>query len=279
MDDKKNSGFIAGVKVCDRDVLYAFAGCIGLALFWQKALSFAWRAGVAQTSDLSVFCVGEWLTVAVIFWIIRQLGEDGFLSRKDLVILVASSLTFVFPRANASIAPITAGACLFLWRKDERLASLGQLLLALAFYETFAQLLFDFTLQYILPLEAALAGAVLSCFDGFSRDGLVINGPNNHSILLKGGCSVFNNAVVATMLWLALNKLDKFKLGFAAWRVLAVMIGVAIMLNTARLVLMAQSYPLYDYWHNRAGATIFSIALLAAVLGVFLGARELEKAG
>ena len=49
------------------------------------------------------------------------------------------------------------------------------------------------------------------------------------------------------------------------------MAAATVALNTMRIAVMAQSYALYDFWHNVAGVQIVSVAMLGAMLIICLG--------
>jgi hypothetical protein len=48
------------------------------------------------------------------------------------------------------------------------------------------------------------------------------------------------------------------------------MAAATVALNTARVALMAQSYPMYDFWHNGAGVPIVKAGMLGAILIICL---------
>jgi hypothetical protein len=61
------------------------------------------------------------------------------------------------------------------------------------------------------------------------------------------------------------------RLDFSWWNLYILGIGVAVvvLLNTARIAVMAYSYDQYVFWHLGPGLTIVKIAMLTLVLGIF----------
>ena len=131
----------------------------------------------------------------------------------------------------------------------------------------------SFIEPWLLPVEAALGYLPLSLFGSFSLVGNAIFG-NGHGVIVFTGCSAFANTITAAFIWLSLVKIQGTE--FRGWhfRGLALSIAAIMLLNTARLTLMAYSYDGYVFWHNGYGATIMSLAMLLVVLGFFLLGRE-----
>jgi hypothetical protein len=76
---------------------------------------------------------------------------------------------------------------------------------------------------------------------------------------------------------LSLIKLETLTMERFHWWILAAMAGATIALNGVRIAMMAQSFPMYDYWHNGAGVPIVQVAMLAAILGIFFSGRRLAQ--
>ena len=110
---------------------------------------------------------------------------------------------------------------------------------------------------------------------GFARDNLVISNGAGHSIMVEEGCSAFRNVSLASLIWISLVKLDTLTLKAAHLWICAAMAAVTVALNTLRIALMAQSYPMYDFWHNGGGVPIVTFTMLAAVLLICLGGLQL----
>jgi hypothetical protein len=252
----------------------AFAGVLVIVTCLEKL-----TIGGAGLSGLLVFGrtggegvgLGELLAMAALFSVIIQLGDEAVLSGGELLAIALASVFFVFPKFTAASIPITIVGLLLLPRRDARLSSIGQLLLALVFYEWLGRILFLLAAPFVVPVETAAAQALLSLFGDFPRDNLTIRAANGHSIYLDTGCSAFKNLSFAALVWMSLIKLETLEIRRFHWWILAAAAFATIVLNTTRIAFMAQSRSMYEYWHTGPGATIVSLTMLAVMLGIFLG--------
>jgi hypothetical protein len=273
--DRWTSLVFASVTVHDRHVLLAYATSVVIAVVWYRvsvASIFA-SATAANPLDLMGIGAGELLAVIALFSIIQRVGDDALLTRRDLLVLASSSIAFVIPTLVAACIPITIAALLFLPRRDKRLASLGQLFLALASYELLGRVLFTLVSPYVLSAETTAVYALLSAFGDYTRENLTIFSSDGHGISIEIPCSAFHNLTLAALVWISLTKLETLELTRAHLRVFAVMAGTTIALNVVRIALMAQSYSMYVYWHHGPGVMIVSIVMFVALLAVFFMMR------
>ncbi len=261
------------MEVRDRHVMVAFAGCIAFATIWQR-VAFGPTNGVAFGQPFSVpFGAAEGLALVALFLVINRMKDDALLSRVDLLAIAAVGVAFALPSLEAaSIAMATVGV-MFLARDDPRVASIGQILLALVSYQILGRLIFDLAAPVVLQLETFAVTALLSLFGDFSRSGADIIAPNGFTIFIEPPCSAFHNITVATLLWLALIKIERLEFLRSDWWALAAMIVATVILNTIRIALMAQSEPMLRYWHDGQGVVIVSVVMLAALLGIFFLSR------
>jgi hypothetical protein len=265
---------LARFELRDRHILMAFAGVLVIVTCVEKL-----TIGGAGLSGLLVFGrtggegvgLGELLAMAALFSVIIQLGDEAVLSGGELLAIALASVFFVFPKFTAASIPITIVGLLLLPRRDARLSSIGQLLLALVFYEWLGRILFLLAAPFVVPVETAAAQALLSLFGDFPRDNLTIRAANGHSIYLDTGCSAFKNLSFAALVWMSLIKLETLEMRRFHWWILAAAAFATIVLNTTRIAFMAQSRSMYEYWHTGPGATIVSLTMLAVMLGIFLG--------
>jgi exosortase/archaeosortase family protein len=260
-----------GAKIRDRHVMLAFAGCVAFSTLWQRIVV----GGIGTGSFDRIFDVGAAEAVALfaLCLLATQMKNDTLLSRVDLLIITVLSLAFVLPSLKSASLAMLAVALMFVARRDARLTSIGQLLLALVSYHHIGRLIFDFFAPYVLPLETIAVSTILMPLGNFSRDGVLISGPNGHTIYVEAGCSAFHNITIAVLIWLALIKLERLQFLRSDWLVLATMIGTTIILNTIRIALMAQSPTMLEYWHDGAGVAIVSVTMLAAMLAISLLSR------
>ena len=181
----------------------------------------------------------------------------------DLAAIFAIAIIIVHPWRSIGALAITGLGILFVFcRSDRRLASLGQLCLGLAWIDLWGPIVMGLINQWLLPIETALAHLPLSLFGSFSLAGNVILGANGHDVLVLEPCSAFRNTIAMAFVWLSLMKI--LRLDFSFWNVYILAIGVAIvvLLNTARIGVMAFSYDQYIFWHLGPGLTIVKITML-----------------
>jgi hypothetical protein len=264
---------LIGVKVHDRHVMMAFATCIACAVIWQRIVfdsSGTISFGQILNAPLGA---GEALALFALFSLISRMGNDTLLSRADLLLIAAAGAAFTLPSLKAGSIAMTPVAVMLITRRDARLASIGQLLLALAFYQLYGRLIFDFVAPYVLWLETGAVTGLLSFFGDFSQNGADIVAPSGHTIFIEPPCSAFHNITVATLIWLSLIKIERLQIVLSDWWTLGAMIAATILLNTIRIALMAQSAPMLQYWHDGQGVVIVSIVTLASLLGISLLSR------
>jgi hypothetical protein len=264
-------------RLRDRDILLGFIVGLAIAIGWRGST-------VGSVSELSAdFMQGragvgaaELLAIAVLAVLAFRFGGDSLLTPGDLATIALSSLAFALPLRLAAIVPVTAVGVKLLFRRDPRVSSCGQLLLALAFYEWFGPAIFHLLSPWVLKAETIGVQAVLAPLGGFVRDDLTISASNGHSIAIEEGCSAFHNVSLATLIWISLVKLETLTMRPVHIWICVAMAAATVALNTARIAAMAQSYVMYDFWHNGAGVSIVSIAMLAAMLIICLGGLRLS---
>jgi exosortase/archaeosortase family protein len=263
-------------RVRDRDVLLTFLAGLAIAVCWRGSMAhWPWDVATAFLRDRSGIGAAELLAIGVLVWLVAQLGDEERLSPSDFIVIALTSLAFAFPLRLAASVPLTMVGLKLAFRREPRISSIGQVLLALAVYEWVGPVLFHVLSPLALNLEAFAVQAVLAPLGGFTRDGVTIMGSNGHGVSIEEGCSAFHNLSLSTLIWVSLVKLDTLTMNRAHLWIAAAMAAATIALNTARIALMAQSYAMYDYWHNGAGVPIVSFAMLAAILVICLGGLRL----
>ncbi len=216
----------------------------------------------------------ELLTIAVMALVVVRFRGENLLSRSDLVVIAISSLAFALPFRLAASIPLTAVGSKLIFQRDPRVKSVGQVLLALVFYEWFGPTLFHILSPIALRVEAIAVQAVLAPM-GFARNGLMIASSADNGVIIDEGCSAFHNLSLSTLIWISLVKLETLTIkSIHVWIALA-MAGATIALNTARIALMAQSVAMYQFWHNGAGVPIVKFTMLAVILAICLGGLRL----
>ena len=77
---------------------------------------------------------GEAIALFALCLLAIRIRNDALLSRVDLLIITVLSLAFALPSPKSGSVAALAVALMFVVRRDARLASIGQLLLALVSY-------------------------------------------------------------------------------------------------------------------------------------------------
>jgi hypothetical protein len=201
--------------------------------------------------------------------VLKDLAADRVLRWWDFATIAGIAIFLIHPwRSNAALAVSLLGL-MFIGRGDKRLKSLGQLCLGLAWIDLWGPVVMGLIGQWLLPIETELAHIPLWLFGSFSVVGNVIFGQNGHDILVLEPCSAFRNTINMAFIWLAMMKI--LRLDFHLWNFLILVLGliVVVLINTARIGLMAFSFDQYVFWHLGPGLSIVKFTMLTIVLGLF----------
>jgi exosortase/archaeosortase family protein len=92
--------------------------------------------------------------------------------------------------------------------------------------------------------------------------------PDGHGLVLIGACSSFQNVSTALLACATVAMLSRTE-----WRrrdiiTIALAALAMVVVNTVRLCLIAWSEPLFKYWHDGYGVTIFLFAETLIVLSI-----------
>jgi exosortase/archaeosortase family protein len=114
----------------------------------------------------------------------------------------------------------------------------------------------------ILRLDTAVAGTFMRLFvPGSTWTGNVLKPPHDVGVVVGMPCSSFANLSLVMLCFVSLYAVDG---GRPSRRAAAAVAGVCllvVLVNTVRLVATAHSLESYKYWHDGAGAEIFSLFL------------------
>jgi len=179
--------------------------------------------------------------------------------RKQHQICLLLALLLVIP--SATLSWLICALAAMLWRVNSRLKSsdfsAAVLMIALALREPVSQLSLSLFAEQILGFDSFLSSLLLSGETDTTQMGNIIVS-NNFNLLILTGCSAFNNASLALLLWLSLCLLLHQKTTAAdSWRVLILLLLV-VLTNSLRLSLMTWSIEDYQYFHRGTGATAFN---------------------
>ncbi len=253
------------------------------ALFWAlSALRAPSDRLVLSVFFLSLFCLdylptaflGAFPTIALVAFFaigctLRRLGADTVLSWADYTLLAFAGLALAHPWRHVGGLVLTLIGLWFCWRRDARLAAIGQLSLGLACLELWGHVAQSAIEEFLLPLETSLAFLSLSQLGDFTLMGNAISGAGGHTIVVEASCSAFLNVVATILLWLSFLKIGGRSARRHEWVVLLLGVTWVVLVNTVRLNLCAWSMESYMFWHEGAGVTILEWLLLGGLLILF----------
>jgi hypothetical protein len=220
----------------------------------------------------------EILGFVAIAVVLKDLKADRVLRWWDFVALIGIAITSLYPSPLSRSIAMTCLGLLFILRSDKRIASLGQLCIGLVWIDFWGPLVLSSIKDWLLPVETAFAYLPLSLFGSFSLHGIIIENVSGWGIKIIEACSAFHNTITTTFIWLSLIKIQRLDFQLKHFGILAVGVTIVILLNTARIGIMAVSKEHYLFWHMGPGLWVVKIAMLGAVLGLFyFGLRPEQK--
>ncbi len=178
-------------------------------------------------------------------------------------------------QAKSTVWVSATAVSLYLWaihRGDIRIRAAAAVLLALAVNGLWAPLFFQTFSYPILLADAVLVGGALFLFqEGAGWHGSNIIGTiSGHRLLIYGPCSSFHNVSLGLLCWVSLTMLARPRWIKNDLSVAALVVMTIILLNTARLYLLALSPDTasYSYWHGGRGEEFFAWAMTGCVLAI-----------
>jgi hypothetical protein len=165
------------------------------------------------------------------------------------------------------LATLTAAYLLITHDGDRNLRAAGGVLLAISAHLVWGPILFQFFTPELLRADAALVGEILgSLRPDIIWSGTTFSAPSGHSIVLVGACSSFNNVSTAVLACATITMLTRTEWIPRDIVTVAIASVVMILINAARLCLLAWSGALLLFWHEGAGAQILGIAQTLIIL-------------
>ena len=200
-------------------------------------------------------------------------------SAADLVVMPGLCLLGgLAPIGTLPVAITGLGLWLFL-KQDDQTRAAGAVFLAMASQQFWGHLVLSALAPELVRVDAALVGeAMVHTVSGSTWRDNIITAPSGYAIVVLEGCSSFANVSTALLAWVAFGRLER-----ARWLRRDLFVGAAIVmtqivLNVARMYLMAQSYPSYLYWHDEGGKQIYvaaasASAVLISIVGTHWASR------
>jgi hypothetical protein len=100
---------------------------------------------------------------------------------------------------------------------------------------------------------------------------LVMFADGSKPILIGYACSSMHNMTYAIMLWAAVTQLLKIPVGPRSLAICAAAMIGNVLVNGARLAVIAHHRSAFDYWHSGAGGSLFGwggVIVIALIIGV-----------
>jgi hypothetical protein len=210
--------------------------------------------------------------------ILKNLKADRVLRWWDIAAITGIVVVCVYQAFSLGMIAITCLGILFVVREDKRLASLGQLCIGLAWISFWGPIVLNAVLQWLLPIETALAYWPLHFFGPFSIiGGNIIDNGHGHELELIGACSAFQNTITTAFIWLSLLKIQKLEVQRQHVYILAIALAAMVVLNEIRICVMAISPTQYIFWHLGPGLFIVKAIMLSVVFGLFCFCLRRDK--
>ena len=201
--------------------------------------------------------------------VLTDLKSDRVLRWWDFLAALGIAIVSFYPSQVSRAIAMTGLGLLFIVRSDKRIASLGQLCIGLVWIDYWGSLVLSLIAPWLLPVEAALAYLALSLFGPFSLHGITISNASGFALMVAEPCSAFHNTIITAFIWLSLIKIQRLLFRLKHFVVLAIGLIAVVLLNTARIGIMAVSDSQYLFWHMGSGLWVVKIVMLTAVLGLF----------
>jgi Transmembrane exosortase (Exosortase_EpsH) len=214
-----------------------------------------------------------WLACYAVIYRLYASGRADRANRSDaclaLAICISIFLTSFMPYrfGIGLLATITAGYLLIAHGGDRNLKAAGGILLALSVHLVWAPILFQLFTPELLRADAAIVGEILT----WLRPDIIwsensFHAPDGHSISLIGACSSFNNVSTAVLACATIAMLTRTEWVRRDLATVAIACVVMILVNAARLCLLAWSGASHLFWHDGAAAQLLGIAQTLLIL-------------
>ena len=216
-----------------------------------------------------------WMAVAIGTWRVYEDGR-GRATPMDVAIAGACCLGLLVPVASVSWMALGSACLLGAWVHRKNAASIGLVIAGVAaMRDPAARALLDVFAGPVLAFDAAASTWLLTIGgQAVDRTGNIIQGADDHSLLIMTGCSSMTNISFALLAWTSVM------LGFTKISVRYLLAGgvllaaATVFLNAVRLSLMTLSRDAYVIVHDGWGADVFlALSTMTTVICVSIGLR------
>jgi hypothetical protein len=233
---------------------------------------------VSGFAEIGIFQYLAWYAVFRLLW---ESDPAGRARRQDVAVAIAVCFLLLLPTSRMIwVAASVAAAYLWIFPAgDLRLRAAGIVLAALSVQAFWGHVIFDMLAFDLLRLETALVGLMLQATQtGIEWHDNLITAPDGYGLAIYTGCSSFQNASLALLCWVTVTKLRRPYWARGDFVVGGLVVATMILLNLARLYLMALDVDLFRYWHEGAGVQIFAVGASVAILTISLyGANRRDR--
>jgi exosortase/archaeosortase family protein len=188
-----------------------------------------------------------------------------FAAAMMLSMLVSSFIAYRF--AIGFLATVMALYVLRFFRADRELKAAGIVLVALSAHLVWGPILFQLLTPELLRADAALVGGMLKLIrpDIIWTD-TTFQTPGSFAISLVGACSSFHNLSTALLACAAATMFMRTEWTRSDIAIVAATGVAMILMNDARICLLAWSPASYNFWHEGAGDPLFSFFMTIVLL-------------
>ena len=235
----------------------------------------------ALGADAAAVGTFQYMAWYAVFRLLRASNSTSAARWRDLVV-VAGLCLLVFLPTSRMIWVSATGLSIYLGivnSSDNKIRAAAIVIAALSIQEFWGHVFFNLVAFPVLRAEAAVVGIILGAVrPGTEWYANIITGPSGYGIIVYTGCSSFHNVSLAMLCWVTVSRLRHQN-----WRrrdlvIGGAIVGIMVLLNVARLCLMAWDNAFFDYWHEGIGAEIFAISASLTILVISLyGVRPTKR--
>lgn len=251
-----------------RRALFGYA-CILLAanaiptFVGEAVQTHGWLVASLNLFDISAIV---WIALAAMLALCWQGEGDEAAKASDWAAMVAAALVALFPAPPISGAALSAmgiwGWLTFPKHSPERRAAAIALSLSAFFF--WGRLFLALGSGPLLSADAWFVSQV----SGMSAQGNTVSFADGKPFLIAPGCSSLHGISLALILWATVVAWFDYRVTARLRWTLVLAVVAAVLVNAARLTMIAWYPRDFDYWHVGPGASIFGWLTLAAVMGV-----------
>ncbi len=262
-----NASLAAG-RAIDRSALFGYVCLLLVAnaiptFIGEAVQTHGWLIAALNLFDISAIV---WLAIAAILALCWQSGKGPAPTRGDWAVAGLAALAALFPAPPLSGVALT-GVGLWGWFTFGRHSPgrrAAAIVLSLSAFFFWGRLFLALGSGPLLSADAWFVARV----SGMAAQGNMVSFADGTPFLIAPGCSSLHGISLALILWTTAIAWFDFAMTARLRWTLVVAIASAIMVNAARLTMIAWYPRDFDYWHAGTGASLFGWLALLAISGV-----------